>query len=104
MKIYVGIFLSLVGASAMAADFCKAGDFKGCGAKLKALNQSTKDASFEKKFDDVCMGSKKFKCVKKIVRGEIKDEMKYTADEHKKAQLFTATVDGENYIYIFEAK
>jgi hypothetical protein len=104
MKMLAGFLISLVSVSTMASDFCKAGNFKECGAKLKALNTTIKDVSFEKKFDDVCMSSKKFKCVKKVVRGDVKDEMKYTTDEHKKAFLYSAAVDGENYIYIFEAK
>lgn len=104
MKIYAGILISLFAVNAMAFDFCKPGDFKGCSAKLKAYNQTSKNASFEKKFDEVCMASKKFKCVKKVVRGEIADEMKYMVQENKKAQFYTAVIDGENFIYTFEQK
>lgn len=104
MKAIFTVILGLTMASSAMAELCKAGDYKGCAAKLKALNQKEKGTEFQKKFDDVCMGSKKFKCVKKIVRGEIADEMKYTREERPKANLFSATIDGENYIYIFELK
>lgn len=104
MKAVLMALVGLVATSAMAADICKPGDYKDCSVKLKSLNQKEKGPEFQKHFDDVCMASKKFKCVKKIVRGEISDEMKYTKEENPKASLFSAVIDGENYIYIFSQK
>ena len=96
--------VSFVLASPALAGLCKTGDLKACAAALKKLNASDQGDKFAKAYDDVCGENAKFKCVKKIVRGDIKEESQYTRQDHPKATLFEVKLDGESYIYILESK
>ena len=96
--------LSLMIALPAFADICKTGDLKGCAAALKKINAGDQGEKFAKAYDEVCGANAKFKCAKKIVRGDVKEETQYTVQDHPKATLFNVKLDGESYLYILESK
>lgn len=96
--------LSFLLAAPAFAGICKVGDLKDCSAALKKIHAGDQGDTFAKAYDDVCGENAKFKCVKKIVRGDMKEELQYTRQDHPKASLFNVKLDGESYIYILESK
>lgn len=101
---FFGVILILGIGGFARAEVCKHGDLKACAAALQKINAHNQEMDFTKAYDEVCGANAKFKCIKKIVRGDMKTEMGYTRQDHPKAHLYPAKADGENYIYILEAK
>ncbi len=102
--IVILIFLSFFAGVAQAKDLCKKGDLKDCTAFLKKLNESEKGERFEKAYNEICEENPKFKCVRKVVRGDVKEEMKYSVEEQPKAVFFEVTLDEETSIFSLEGK
>lgn len=97
------LFFSVV-TPAQTQDTCPIGNFNACGEMLRNLHSGNQGTEFTRKFDEVCAANKKFKCIKKIVRGDLNDELTYLSKEHKKARLFKVKLESEDYIYILEPK
>ncbi len=105
MKSIVVLFIGLLFTSVSYASHCKTGDLNKCAAVLKKLhNAKVPPKKFASSFDDICAENVKFKCIKRTVRGDVNEEMKYSADEHPKGHLFQISLGGENFIYILDLK
>jgi len=83
------------------ADHCKKGDLKDCGRVLKA-KEAAED--FVATYDAICSENKTFKCLKRTVRGDVKEELNYMKDEFPKAQFFPAKDGGEEKIFVLDKK
>lgn len=105
MKSIVVLFAGLLFVSTSFASHCKTGDLNACAAVLKKLhNAKVPPKKFVSSFDEICKENVKFKCIKLTVRGDVNEEMKYSAGEHPKGHLYQIRLGGENFIYILEAK
>lgn len=91
------LFLSL----SAQAETCKVADLKDCIKVLKAKEGSDE---FAAAYDMVCSENKTFKCLKRTVRGDVKEELKYMKDEFPKATLFTSKEGGEVKVFVLEKK
>ncbi|RYZ87640.1 MAG: hypothetical protein EOP04_11240 [Proteobacteria bacterium] len=91
----------LVSTTAVAADVCKPGDLKDCVRALKAKEGSPE---FIAHYDQVCKDNKGFRCLKRTVRGEVSEEMKYIREEYPKATFFTVKDGTENKVFVLEKK
>lgn len=91
----------LVSTSAMAADVCKPADLKDC---VKVLKSKEGSPEFIAHYDQVCKDNKTFKCLKRTVRGEVSEEMKYIKEEYPKATFFTVKDGDENKVFVLEKK
>lgn len=83
------------------ANHCKTGDLKDCGKVLKAKEGHD---DFVVTYDAICGENKTFKCLKRTVRGDIKEEMTYMKEEFPKAQLFQAKDRGEDKVFVLDKK
>ena len=83
------------------ADTCKKGDLKDCGKVLKA-KEGAED--FVSTYDAICSENKTFKCLKRTVRGDIKEEIKYMKEEFPKAQFFQTKDGGEDKVFVLDKK
>ena len=86
---------------AAQANHCKTGDLKDCGKVLKAKEGSEE---FNYTYDSICSENKTFKCLKRTVRGDVKEELKYMKEEFPKAQLFTTKESGEDKVFVLDKK
>lgn len=100
MKAVLVSAILLLGLSAHA-NHCKTGDLKDCGKVLKA-KEGTEE--FNAAYDAVCSENKTFKCLKRTVRGDVKEEIKYMKDEFPKAHLFTTKEGGEDKVFVLDKK
>ncbi|WP_413289452.1 hypothetical protein [Bdellovibrio sp. HCB337] len=83
------------------AETCKVGDLKDCAKALKA-KQGAED--FNSTYDKVCSENKTFKCLKRTVRGDLKEELGYMKDEFPKAHLFPTKENGEDKVFVLDKK
>ena len=87
------------------ADLCPKGNLTQCQKYLKSIHSHDSGKDFSDKYDQVCSENKNFQCVKIVVRGDVKDEMKMQAQERgPKASLFPVTLEEEKYIFVFSKK
>jgi hypothetical protein len=100
MKAVLVSAILLLGLAAHA-DTCKKGDLKDCGKVLKAKEGAD---DFNSTYDAVCNENKTFKCLKRTVRGDIKEELKYMKEEFPKAQLFPTKESGEDKVFVLDKK
>lgn len=105
MKIFIGLLFSLVIAGPSLASHCKLDDLHECAAVLTKLHKAKVAAKkFARNFDVICAENLKLRCIKKVVRGDLKEEMKFTEDEHPNAHLYQVRLAGENYIFVLDKK
>ncbi|MGZ3746036.1 MAG: hypothetical protein ACXWRE_01795 [Pseudobdellovibrionaceae bacterium] len=97
--IFIVITLSL-GLNAQA-ETCKKGDIKDCAKILKSQEGSE---TFVQTYNAVCSENKTFKCLKRTVRGDVKEELKYMKEEYPQAHLFTTKDGGDNKIFVLDKK
>jgi hypothetical protein len=83
------------------AETCKNGDIKDCVKVLKAKEGSE---NFIQTYDTICSENKAFKCLKRTVRGDVKEEMKYMKEEFPKAHLFTTKDGVEDKVFVLDKK
>lgn len=83
------------------AETCKKGDLKDCAKVLKS-KEGAED--FNTTYDTVCSENKTFKCLKRTVRGDIKEELGYMKDEFPKAHFFTTKENGEDKVFVLDKK
>ena len=95
--LFLGLFLS----HAAHADTCKKGDLKDCAKVLKSKEGSE---TFVQTYDAVCAENKTFKCLKRTVRGDVKEEAKYMKEEFPKAYLFTAKDGTDDKVFVLDKK
>lgn len=100
MKALIVSILS-TGFFAYAGEVCKKGDIKDCARVLKAKESS---GDFVVSYDQVCSDNKTFKCLKRTVRGEVSEEMKYIKEEFPKAYFFTTKDNSEDKIFVLDKK
>lgn len=100
MKAVLVSAILLLGLSAHA-NHCKTGDLKDCGKVLKA-KEGAED--FVATYDAICGENKTFKCLKRTIRGDVKEELKFMKDEFPKAQLFPAKDGGEDKVFVLDKK
>ncbi len=89
-------------STALGAPLCKKNDLKDCAEVLKKVQDNEKE--FIKTFNDVCAENPGLKCIKKIVRGDLKEELEYTKQDRPKAMLFDVKGEDESFIFIVEKK
>jgi hypothetical protein len=100
MKAILAAAIFFLGFTAHA-ETCKKGDIKDCAKVLKAKEGSE---SFIQTYDNICSENKSFKCLKRTVRGDVKEEAKYMKEEYPKGYLFT-TKDGiEDKVFVLDKK
>jgi hypothetical protein len=101
MKSMIVASILLVGLAASADDLCKKGDIKDCAKVLK-----TKEGAddFVVQYDQVCRDNKTFKCLKRTVRGDVKEELKYIKEEFPKAYFFSTKDSGEDKVFVLDKK
>src|SRR5437868_13977488 len=90
-----------IAMTAGADDLCKKGDLKDCAKFLKS-KEGAED--FVSSYDQVCRDNKAFKCLKRTVRGDVKEELKYIKEEFPKASFFTAKDQGEDKVFVLDKK
>lgn len=100
MKAVLVSALLFVGVAAHA-DTCKKGDLRDCGRVLKS-KQGADD--FNTTYDTICSENKTFKCLKRTVRGDVKEELKYMKEEFPKAQFFPTKESGEDKVFVLDKK
>ena len=100
MKFFL-LFSLLASTSAFAGDVCKPGDFREC---VKVLKSKEGRPEFIAHYDKVCKDNKTFKCLKRTVRGEVAEEMKYIREEFPKANFFTVKDGTENKVFVLDKK
>lgn len=97
------VFVTAILLSAMAAqaETCKKGDIKDCARVIKEVEGKPE---FKATYDQACLENKTFKCLKRTVRGDIKEEMGYAKQEFPKAHFFTTKEGSEDKLYILDKK
>ncbi len=100
MKLIIVCAILLLGLSSHA-ETCKKGDLKDCGKILKS-KEGTEE--FNAIYDAICAENKAFKCLKRTVRGDVKEELKYMKEEFPKAQLFPGKESGEDKVFVLDKK
>jgi len=83
------------------AETCKKGDLKDCAKVLKA-KEGAED--FNASYDAVCSENKTFKCLKRTVRGDMKEELGFMKEEFPKASLFKTKENGEDKVFVLDKK
>jgi hypothetical protein len=83
------------------AETCKKADLKDCAKVLKA-KEGAED--FNQTYDAVCSENKTFKCLKRTVRGDMKEELGYMKEEFPKANLFKTKENGEDKVFVLDKK
>lgn len=101
-KVLLFMSITTLLSSAFGAPLCKKNDLKDCSEILKKVQSDEKE--FIKAFNDVCAENPGFKCIKKIVRGDLKEELEYTKQDRPKAMLFDVKGEDESFIFIVEKK
>jgi hypothetical protein len=100
MKRAFVVTLILFGSLA-SADVCKKGDIKDCAKFLKSKEGTPE---FSNSYEQVCGENKTFKCLKRTVRGDVNEEMKYMKEEYPKANLYKVNEGGEDKIFALDKK
>jgi hypothetical protein len=100
MKMALATMILLLGFAAHA-DICKKGDVKDCAKVLKA-KEGAED--FVQSYDSVCGENKTFKCLKRTVRGDVKEEIKYMKEEFPRAYLFSTKDGTEDKVFVLDKK
>ncbi len=93
--------IAFSGVTASAGEVCKKADLKDCAKALKSKEGAD---DFVVSYDQVCMDNKAFKCLKRTVRGDVKEELKYIKEEFPKAYFFTVKEGAEDKIYVLDKK
>jgi hypothetical protein len=101
MKCILIAGLMLTSMIASAGDVCKKDDLKACARTLKAKEGAD---DFIVLYNQVCSDNKNFKCLKRTVRGEVNEEMKYIKEEFPKAYFFTVKEGTENKVFVLDKK
>lgn len=101
MKSFLIWSILLFGTTTSAAELCKVGDIKDCGKVLKA-KEGAED--FNLSYNQICKDNKTFKCLKRTVRGDIKEEMKYVKEEFPKAYIFETKESGDDKIFVIDKR
>lgn len=101
MKSLIILMVTLLGLAANAGDVCKKGDLKDCARVLK---QKEGADDFVVSYDQVCTDNKSFKCLKRTVRGDVKEELPYIKEEFPKAYFFTVKESAEEKIFVLDKK
>ena len=83
------------------AETCKKDDLKDCAKVLKA-KEGAED--FSATYDAVCGENKTFQCLKRTVRGDVKEELKHMKEEFPKAKLFQTKENGEDKVFVLDKK
>lgn len=91
----------LLSGFAANAEVCKKGDIKDCARVIK---ENEGKPEFKATYDQACLENKTFMCLKRTVRGDVKEELKYTKQEFPKAYLFTHKDGSEDKLYILDKK
>lgn len=91
------LFLSITAQ----AETCKKGNLKDC-AKVLKTKEGAED--FNTTYDQICSENQTFKCLKRTVRGDIKEELKYMKEEFPKASIFTTKENGEDKVFVLDKK
>lgn len=100
MKLVI-VAVILFSGLAAGAEVCKKGDVKDCAKVLKTKEGSEE---FNSTYEQVCSENKTFKCLKRTVRGDIKEELNYMKDEFPKAHLFKTKENGEEKVFVLDKK
>lgn len=87
--------------SAIGGEVCKKADLKDCA---KVLKQKEGTDDFVVSYDQVCTDNKVFKCLKRTVRGDVNEELKYIKEEFPKAYFFVVKESAEDKIYVLDKK
>lgn len=90
----------LVGTNSFA-ETCKKADLKDCAKVLKAKEGAD---DFVATYDRICSENKGFRCLKRTVRGDLKEEMTFMKEEFPKAHLFPTKDGGEDKVFVLEKK
>ncbi|HEY8270821.1 MAG TPA: hypothetical protein VIG33_08010 [Pseudobdellovibrionaceae bacterium] len=99
--ILISITLTLFLGVTAHAETCKRGDIKDCAKVLKAEEGSE---TFVQTYKNVCSENKTFKCLKRTVRGDVKEEMKYMKEEYSQAYLFSTKDGTDDKIFVLDKK
>lgn len=100
MKSVLVSVILLFGLAAHASH-CKTGDLKDCGKVLKSKEGTDE---FNRTYDAVCTENKAFRCLKRTVRGDVKEELQYMKEEFPKAQFFVGKENGEDKVFVLDKK
>ena len=101
MKTVLVMGILFLGLSAQAVEICKKGDLKDCARALKA-KEGAED--FNVSYDQTCSDNKTFKCLKRTVRGDMAEELKYMKEEFPKANFFKTKENGEDKVFVLDKK
>lgn len=100
MKAFLLCAMLFLGLAANA-ETCKSGDLKDCARVLKSKIDSE---DFIATYDNICAENKGFKCLKRTVRGDADEEIKYMAEEFPKAHIFRTKQGGEDKVFVLEKR
>ena len=101
MKTVLLIGFLFLGFNAHALESCKPGDLKDCARVLKS-KEGKED--FNVTYAQVCSENKTFKCLKRTVRGDMNEELKYMKDEFPKANFYKTKEKGEDKVFVLDKK
>jgi hypothetical protein len=81
---------------------CFGGDTGACDEILSGLNKDESVDQFRAFFNEMCSSSKSFKCLKRIVRGDPKEEVRDMMAQDPKRHTQILSSDHETVIYAYK--